>query len=127
MSFISGPTVEQLKALMIRAHQTTIVLNGSVNLVLSRWSEEHQSYFPLEPQEVVREPSRFAPTETLGPGTTFMMSDGAFSKPEPFDVERGDVFALGPEGDEERGEITIVHPPDLGIIRADFKYLVGEQ
>jgi hypothetical protein len=44
--------------------------------------------------------------------------DAYLKHPEPFDCRRGYTFGYGPEGEERRGEILMVYPAKLGIVRA---------
>ena len=128
MSFLSAADVADLATVNRQGFVTklTVFPDHRIDLVLARWSDAQQNWIALPPQPVYVEfadrQERQIRSET-GELTTI---DGWLTGYAPFDVERGDLFAMGPATDEERAEIVVVRPARLGTQRAAFRLRLGE-
>jgi hypothetical protein len=119
-SFLSPVQVASIEVVVARAFATRLALaDGGVSLVLARWSVAQNDWIALPAQQVLVTWAEAAQQQATEAATAVNV-DGWLEKPVPFDVEIGDLFALGDVGSEMRAHVTLVLPPRLGIQRAAF-------
>ncbi len=128
MSFLTAADVTDLTAVNLQGFATkqTVFPDEATEVVFSRWSDAQQDWTSIAPQQVIIDyADRQERTITNDAGQSVTI-DGWLTGFAPMDVERGDLFALGTTGDEERAEIVLVRPARLGTQRAAFRLRLGE-
>lgn len=125
MSFLTAQDIADLSAINVAGAQTMATVNG-VDLVLGRWNPQTEKHEPRPAQRAAVKFANHAAQRNKSESASALMVDGVFSKPAPFDVLVGDVFAFGDAGKELTGTITIVFPTELGVTKAGW-LLQGER
>lgn len=128
MSFIDAATWNDLQKVAEDGLATKLSKPKAERwLVLSRWNPVAEDWSSIAPQRVVVDyADRQERTITTESGRTITI-DGWMTAYAPFDVKENDLFSFGMTGDEERGEIILTRPEDLGTQRAAFRLRLGEQ
>ena len=119
-SYLDDATITTLRDIKRDGFATRLALQGATTLVLVRGATR------LAAQDVlVTFAGREAQTQR-DDASEAAMADGWFEKASPFDVRRGDQFSLALDGGGFlSGEVTVVYPPDLGIVKAAWQVRAG--
>ena len=128
MSFLTAADTADLEGVNLQGFATkqTVFPEQAVDVVFSRWSVAQDDWTTTVPQPVFvdyADRQERSITNDAGQSVTI---DGWLTGFAPMDVERGDLFALGHAGDEERAEIVQVRPARLGLQKAAFRLRLGE-
>jgi hypothetical protein len=105
----------------------TVYPDRMIDVVFGRWNSATETWVPGVPQRVRIEYADRQERQARTDAGELVTVDGYLIGYAPLDVERGDLFAIGVAGDEERAEIIRVYPPELGLQRAAFRLRLGER
>jgi hypothetical protein len=128
-SFLSVADVTDLTAVNLDGFATlaTVYPERTVDVIFARWNQQAETWTSLYPQRVRVEYADRQERQAQTDAGELVTIDGWLIGLAPMDVERGDLFSLGGTGDEERAEIIVVRPAELGLQRAAFRLRLGEQ
>jgi hypothetical protein len=122
VSFLSPADIADLEDISWSALLTDLELQGGgTSLVLARWNADAQDWLPIAPAPVSVAYDNLQPRDQTSDSATERIVTGTFSSLVPWDVRIDDRFSLGPSGDEQRGRIALVLPPELGVQSAKFE------
>lgn len=118
-SFIPPSGVAELKGVVLDAWATGVAIQeGGTELVFAYYHPETQERTYTAPQTVTISWPKGSPQVLQDASGEEASVDVILRAPAPFDCQRGYTFGFGPEGAEQRGEVLVVYPPRLGMVRA---------